>query len=180
MAAEFEDVHGIRTMGLLTDPDSDMGLWPEMIGKFILNFGAIEWLSYMYLIELDPTRESFDKGLERLLIPRIKTLHSLLDRSTSLGTTTKQELRALWDEAKELAKWRNRIAHNPVIPRWKRGSDSDRSPPDMMGVPDVRQLQDGHGISDTLTIAAMHTLIDVAHSLGERLFHALDKAKARV
>lgn len=160
----------LRTMGMILNP-LYIGEWPCKVGQYMLNFGAIELLSYQHLIVLEPTRERFNENLDCLLGERIKRILELLDASTKLDTTTKTDIKLLWIEAKELSVWRNRIAHNPVLPTWKPGSDSEHTPPDLLGVPDMRQLKSSN-VTDSISLESMNKLIDVSVNLGLRLHDA--------
>lgn len=164
---------GLRTMGLVLNPRY-VGDWPHKVGQYMLNFGAIELISYKHLILLEPSRESFNENLDRLLGERIKRLLTLVEASAKLDDVTKNEIKSLWAEAKELAGWRNRIAHNPVLPTWKPGSDSDHSPPDILGVPDMKQLKTSN-VTDSISIEGMNQLIDASADLGRRLHDVSQK-----
>src|SRR4051812_35311379 len=121
-------------LGVTTNP-SYLGEWPLKIGMYMLNFGAIELLSFHYLNSLEATRDDFDKNLTRLLGARIDRIVELTRLSAVLSPVQKQTIEDAWLEAKKLSKWRNRIAHNPAVPTWKPGSDSENDPPDLIGIP---------------------------------------------
>jgi hypothetical protein len=167
-------LEGLTKLGVDLNPPH-LGDWPYRIGQFILNFGAIEWLSYQYLNALEDARAEFDKNLDRLLFARIDRVLELVGASPKFSDADKAEVRSLWGEAKELARWRNRIAHNPVLPTWKPGSDSHRDPPDLIGIPDMKQLKSGGGISDSLSIEAMSKLVGESFDLAHRLHAAVRK-----
>ena len=95
----------------------------------MLNFANVEFISYKYLDSLEKTEEAFLKNTGKLLSQRIKRIEELLE---ALDFPNKAEILELWGQIRELAKWRNRIAHNPVLPTWKPGSDPENSPPDVL------------------------------------------------
>ena len=103
------------------------GEWPKKIGSYMLNFGGIEFISYHYLNALEATRSEFESNLTIMLGARIDRILELVDASNNISADAKSEIKSLWLEAKELSQWRNRIAHNPLLPTWKPGSDSDRA-----------------------------------------------------
>jgi hypothetical protein len=158
---------GLKTMGMVLNAPY-MGEWPRKVGQYMLNFGAIELFSYQHLILLEATRVDFNKNLNFLLSPRIDRILELIDTSRKISNPDKIEIKSLWLEAKELAHWRNRIAHNPVLPTWKPGSDSEHNPPDLLGVPDMKQLKSSNQ-SDSITLEGMNKLIDASANLGQRL-----------
>jgi hypothetical protein len=155
-----------------------MGEWPTKIGQYMMNFGAIELMSYQFLNSLEPTRDDFNRNLDRLLGPRIDRILHLVAESKTIPDNEKAAIQELWAEAKELSRWRNRIAHNPVLPTWKSGSGSnpDRDPPDMIGVPDMKQLKQSN-FTDSISLAEMNGLIDASADLGKRIHAAATKLK---
>lgn len=86
------------------------------IGKFIVNFGAIELLTYQIIDELQQGRAkiNFDQTLgQRLnLIKNLTTAHR---KSHNLESQLAGEIIKTINRIRELAKLRNDIAHNPVI-----------------------------------------------------------------
>lgn len=148
-----------------------IGAWAEKIGRLILNFGGIELLTYQQLLLLERSHEEFVRNLDRLLVKRIDRLTHLLGETELLSQTERPGAIELWEEAREFAKWRNRIAHNPVLPTWKPGSNAESDPPDLLGIPDFRQFKDG-GKSNSIPIELMDRLIDETANLAQRL-HAL-------
>lgn len=166
-------LQGLGNLQVELNP-SHLGEWPHKIGAYMLNFGGIELISFQYLNALETTRGDFNKNLDRLLSKRIQRIIELVDIATTIIPEDKTEIRALWDEAKELAKWRNRIAHNPVLPTWKPGSDSNNAPPDLIGVPDMKQLK-SRNFTDSISIDGMNKLIDASADLAQRLHRATQK-----
>jgi hypothetical protein len=45
-----------------------LGAWADKIGRFILNFGSIELLSYQHLALLEPTHEDFLRNIGRKVL----------------------------------------------------------------------------------------------------------------
>jgi hypothetical protein len=170
---------GLTGLGVDLNPPH-LGDWPYRLGQFIINFGGIELLSYQYLDSLEDTRAAFDKNLDRFLSPRIDRILELIDASTKFSDADKADFKSLWGAAKELAIWRNRIVHNPVLPTWKPGSGSspDRDPPDVMGIPDMKQLKGGGGVSDSLSMEAMIKMVEGSFDLAQRLHAAVRKVQS--
>jgi hypothetical protein len=166
----MRSLDGLANMGLVLNPPFQ-GDWPFRVGQYMLNFAAIELFSYQHLLLLEPSRADFDKNLDRLLSHRIDRLVTLVNRSGTLSDSLKKEVKSLWSEARELAIWRNRIAHNPMLPTWKPGSDSDKDPPDLLGIPDIKQLK-ASDVSDSISIEGLAKLVDASANLGQRL-HAV-------
>lgn len=166
----MEDLDGLKTMGVVLNPPY-MGEWPLLVGQYMLNFGAIELFSFQYLNYLEGNREEFNKSLDRLLGARIDRIVELVSQSSKFSDSDKSEISSLWLSVKELSQWRNRIAHNPVLPTWKPGSDAEHSPPDVLGIPDMKQLK-ASNISDSISPKGMKMLIDASANLGQRIHDA--------
>lgn len=145
-----------------------LGQWPENIGKFILNFAALELISYQYLTVLEPDRDRFNRSLDLLFTPRVNRLLELIAAAEDIQEDAKREMKELWESAKMGARWRNRIAHNPVLPTWKPGSDPATDPPEVLGIPDLRQLKAGD-TSDSISLDLLRKLVDETCRLGEAL-----------
>jgi|SRR3954466_5552639 len=148
---------GFREMGMVINPHY-LNSWPELIGKYMLNFGGIELLSYQFLLIFENSETDFIKNYDRSLGARIERIFQLIKAQTNIENETKDNITELWAEAKNLSVWRNRIAHNPVLPTWKLGSDSESSPPDLLGVPDMKQFKI-ESFSDSISIEGLNKLI---------------------
>ncbi|HXE40412.1 MAG TPA: hypothetical protein VN639_18265, partial [Azonexus sp.] len=88
----------------------------------------------------------------------------------------RKSAKELWEYAKEFSKLRNRIAHNPVLPTWKPGSNADTDPPDVLGIPDFKQFKDGTQ-SDSIPIELMDKMIDESASLAQKLHDAFGRLR---
>lgn len=174
----MDDLKGLAEMGVVLNPPY-MGEWPLLVGQYMLNFGAIEWFSFQYLNFLEANRADFNKNLDRLLGPRIDRILLLVEQARNITEADKTEIGSFWTSAKELAQWRNRIAHNPVLPTWKPGSDSDRNPPDLLGIPDMKQMKSSND-SDSISLQGMKSLIDESAKLGHNIHNAVAKLKHEV
>lgn len=144
-----------------------LGDWPLAVGQFMLNFASLELLSYQYLNSLESTRAEFDAILGAKLSVRIKRIRELIAASPTLSEDQKTEADALWTTVPELSVWRNRIAHNPVLPIWKT-SNPKTEPPDLIGVPDMKQLK-GSNKTDSLSREHLAELIDATAEIASRL-----------
>lgn len=142
---------GLAGMGVVVNAPY-LGAWPERIGQFILNFGAIELLSYQTLLLLESSEPAFLRNIDVPFAKRVDRLIELLESARGLTEAERADALAVWGEAREIAPWRNRIAHNPVLPTWKPGTDAERQPPDLLGIPDLRQLKDGV-VSDSIPLS---------------------------
>jgi hypothetical protein len=164
-------IKGISNLGVAKN-ESYMEPWLRQIGMFMLNFGAIELMSYKFLDTLEATEEEFLKNTTKLLSKRIIRIEQLIEKR---NPKNKEQILEQWANVKGLAKWRNRIAHNPVLPTWKPGSDPDNSPPDLLGVPDMKQINKQNKISDSISLEGLGKMNDATVKLAEEL-HVLSKS----
>lgn len=158
---------GLAEMGVVLNAKY-LGEWADKIGRFILNFGSIELLTYQQLLLLEATHEDFVKNLDRLLWKRIDRLVALLSETERLQEAERAAAIELWEEARELSIWRNRIAHNPVLPTWKPGSNAELDPPDVLGIPDFKQFKEG-STSNSIPLELMSRMIDESAALAQRI-----------
>src|SRR6266550_1999487 len=123
-------LRSLATLAIDLDP-KHLGNWPLKIGHYMLNFAAIELISYQYLNTLEATRGDFNKNLDKFLSERIQRIRNLVRDSSTIPQVLKDEIDSLWSDVSDLSQWRNRIAHNPVLPGWK-VSDPAKDPPDLI------------------------------------------------
>ena len=144
-----------------------LGIWPEKVGRYMLNFATIELISYQYLDKLEVTREDFNRNLDKFLSQRIERIQHLVKVSSAIPQALKDEIESLWSAVSDLSEWRNRIAHNALVAAWKQ-SNPATDPPDLIGIPDVKQLKKGN-LTDSISMDRLNKLMDdtaaVAHSL---------------
>ena len=92
---------------------ADMSTWAECVGGLILNFGIAEFQTLRW-IELLAGPEAAIALRTKMLGVRITAAKDLIDAS-AISDEGKTLAHALWAELRELAKVRNRIAHNPLV-----------------------------------------------------------------
>ncbi len=91
----------------------DMHLWSQCIGGLIINFGIAEFLT-LRCIEKCSGEAAALKIRGEKLGQRISAAKQAIDGS-ALSEKERQEAASLWEEIRELAKTRNRVAHNPIV-----------------------------------------------------------------
>jgi hypothetical protein len=170
-------LRGLSELGVQLNPPH-LGDWPFRIGQYMINFSGIELISYQYLTILEANRADFNKNLRHLLSARINRIMRLVDASAKITDLDKAEIKALWEEARELSRWRNRIAHNAILPTWKAGSNSQSDPPDLIGIPDMRQIE-ASDESNSISLDGLVMLVDASYDLGNRLHVAAAKLPKR-
>ncbi len=109
--------------------------WAQRVGKLILNFAGLEFESYNWFIQLTEKPE---------LIPKftLKTFKNRADKIIELANERafnrqwRYDVAEGWTDAIELAKLRNRLAHNPLVFGWI--DKTEKGEPDFIGFPDMR------------------------------------------
>ena len=133
--------------------------WSEAIGKLIINFGAIEALSYFWIKELSKdellSEISFDTPLGR----RIDIICKLVQR-LELDKKTKNKIKSQWKRIKKISELRNEIAHNPLVFGWN--NPEENGPPDFIGHPNLKKIK-----SKRKPIIPLSNLKDINHSINE-------------
>src|SRR5260221_1793336 len=85
-----------------------------MIGGLLLNFGALEFLSYRWVEILSTDPIARDLAIDMLLGKRIELIKRLVERC-AWPEDKKAEAVSLWNDVVKLTKLRNKVAHNPLI-----------------------------------------------------------------
>jgi len=175
MEIPMSELRGLENMGSVLNAPY-LGAWPSRIGAFIINFGSIELITYQQLKLLEASHDDFLKNLDRLFGRRVDRLVTLMPSAAKLRGDDVASAIQLWERARDLSHWRNRIAHNPVLPTWKPGSDANQTPPDVLGIPDFQQIREGSQ-SDTISLELIDKLIDDAARLGQELISVSGKIR---
>ncbi len=116
---------------------SYLGAWPERVGKFILNFSGVEFESYLWLVHLSEKPEMLPTFAKRTFAKRVDEIEELICRRCFSDHWETSALTA-WATARNLAKIRNRIAHNPIL--FGSEHNDPMREPDVIGIPDMKRL----------------------------------------
>jgi hypothetical protein len=109
--------------------------WVDRVGKLIINFSVVEFECVHWLLQMSEDSSSFKKFTEMQFAARARCVMDLVDARKSSAAWRKRALRS-WNQSLVLAKLRNRVAHNPVVFAWTRGTEAGE--PDLIGVPILR------------------------------------------
>ena len=111
--------------------------WIDRIGKVILNFSAIEFESYLWLIQMTEQPELIPEFTEKLnLSNRIQKIIKLIKKK-SYQKNWESDSIELWNEVSELSNLRNRVAHNPLMFYWK--NEKGNREPDFIGIVNIKK-----------------------------------------
>jgi hypothetical protein len=95
-------------------PEEEMRHWPELIGSFVINFGAVEMIIFQWIDKHSTDQIVRDMAIDLPLNKRLKLVCDLIQRS-NLPPESKQKALSLWGEVARISETRNVIAHSPFI-----------------------------------------------------------------
>ena len=99
----------------LHDPESDE--LACIVGRFIINFSAIEAASIFWWRRVAKDADELGRMIKTPFVARVDGILDNLHCSTLSPFQREQAVRA-WSAAKEFAKVRNNLAHNPITHVW--------------------------------------------------------------
>jgi hypothetical protein len=153
-----------------TDP------WVTAIGKFMVNFGGVEWTTFLWIDRLSDDVVLKELTIEMPLSRRIDVVKKLLERR-DLPKKFLQDSKSAWGRAEKLAKLRNDLAHNPVVFGWH-GSEEQRAP-DFIGSLNFRKAKAGvPRATPILELAALNRGVDEAAAVAQKLHTILESLQA--
>ena|SRR5687767_1241585 len=108
-----------------------------LVGKFMVNFGAIEYQSQLWIDRLAQDEALVDLAIESQFSRRVDLIGDLVTREKGIDAGLKQRCEKEWRRAKELSEVRNAIAHNPAVFGWH---GKEEGVPHFIGIPVLRRL----------------------------------------
>lgn len=160
-----------RPVSFVTNP-TETEPWLEPIGKLITNFGAIELHTYWWVAALSGSVEK-SRAMLRSRIQfgkRADFVLKLLD--DPMWESIRDQAHPIWIQAKEMAKFRNSFAHNPLA--FFAPKDDKLEP--WAGIPDVARLREPKETRDRLaTLEELNIKISEIYELAIKLFDVLEK-----
>ena len=109
--------------------------WTTSVGKLILNFGALEFETYLWYVQLSEDVKKLPAFQKVFFKNRVEQLIELA-QERSYSKDWLEEVYGSWDKALEYAKFRNTIAHSPLTFGWN--SQVEEGDPDFIGVLDLK------------------------------------------
>jgi len=148
------------------------------IGKFIANFSAVEFMSYVWITELSTDDAVLECCVDMPISRRFPVIDFLVQR-TLMPEAWKREVTELWSKAKALSEDRNLVAHTPILFVWEGKPAQGQA--DVVGIPNLRHLKEKYGgklpIADTL---AIRPRVDEAVRIFQELQLKLEAFRAQV
>jgi hypothetical protein len=112
--------------------------WVERIGKFVVNFSALEMECAHWLVQLSEQHKDIKKFMDLNFSTKAKLLGGHIETRSINHRWRKESFRA-WSKATELSKVRNLVSHNPVMFFWN--NPTETGDPDFVGVPNPRGIK---------------------------------------
>lgn len=133
--------------------------WATRIGKLIINFADLEFESYLWLIQMSEKPERIQEFTKLKYASRVKKITKFAE---DLAFSEQWRVAALagWSDSLELAKLRNRIAHNPLLFTWT--NEDEKGEPDFIGVVDIKSGKQPRGTEGPLLSKA-----DIAKAINQ-------------
>ena len=140
------------------------GPWPQVIGKFIINFGLLEFESHMWLLQMSDEPQLFP---DMWFTPRVARISVLVDQR-AFDEVWKAAAEHSWERARTLANTRNQLAHNPLIFGWT--DPAEEGLPDLIGIVNARSFGDGNSAwESTIQLADIIEKTNEVATLVEKL-----------
>lgn len=149
-------------------PEEALDSWARAIGKVLINFSAAEMGTFKWIGVLGGAKER-DASFGKNMPTRLGTIEALVS-ATKWTPQEKKESIDAWTEIGEHARFRNRIAHNPVSPA------TSESGQFVIGVIDVKKMK-GNG-PHRMDFLSLDQLEESAMSI-HRLVMLLEEILAR-
>ena len=140
--------------------------WPELVGNLIVNFSTIEMEACIWLIQLSEQFDSFNRFAEIPFAERVKEVKKYAALRATNNNWGRETARS-WDRALELAKLRNRVAHNPIVFGWN--DPNEKGTPDYIGIPLMRgkKVPKEIFLSSKTIVTGANSAVQIAHQLSK-------------
>lgn len=116
-----------------------MKRYAESVGKLVVNFGRIEYLSYLWISSLQEDTALIEVAVDMQLSQRIVLVKKLVVRK--LREPQKKKAAKLWERVRDLSELRNVVCHNPYMFGWTSGVPE--GDPDFAATPLIKQTLRG-------------------------------------
>ena len=160
-----------RAFGGFVPENPEAEHWVRAIGKLVINFTSVEFLSFVWIDTLGRDPLLHEVALERPFAARLDLINRLIDR-IEVPDEAKDAAKSAWAEAKKISELRNQVVHNPIAFTWKtRGAEG---PHDFIGIPELRKLRRNEsGIVPSISLAQINHAVDYIVDLAPRIHATL-------
>jgi len=140
------------------------------IGKFIVNFGAAEYLTYILIEELSHDEIVYDLSIDMPLSRRLKLIKDL-SLKRKLDKELIDDIKKTINVAEDLAQFRNSIAHNPIMLSVKNNESSA-----LIGIPNMKKAKNKNNVP-VASLKKLNLGIDAVVELVNNLTSVLETIK---
>jgi hypothetical protein len=112
--------------------------WAARVGQLIINFSSLEFETYLWLVQMSEKPERIPEFAKLKFTRRVELIRAFVE-DRAHNPDWKADSFAAWAESLQLAKLRNRIAHNPLMFAWSDGAE--RGEPDYIGVAEIQGIE---------------------------------------
>jgi len=148
------------------------------MGKLIMNFGGVEFLTYCLIDQLCDNSTDHDTALDQLFMKRFERIEALA-RQQHMPDEVLSDIEKVRGTVCVLAKLRNRIAHNPIVQSWK-GKDIEGKP-GSFGIIDMKsQKGKAKPIVHLVSLEKLNRGIDAVAELATNMQSILETVTAEM
>ncbi len=159
-------VKGFR--GFVND-DPNTIQWADQIGRMLLNFGTVELQVFFWLETLSDDSEEVIKASKIQFSQRLHRVIKLV-KQKGFNKEDEEKILEILRHTEELSKFRNSIAHNPLLFSWV-GREPDGKP-DNIGVPSFRKSKSDNTAFTIVPLCSLEKLkraVDAVHENANNL-----------
>ena len=88
--------------------------WARLIGSLLINFGAVEMQTYLWIEALTDDEQQVVEAAKKKFSDRRSIVVRLI-KEKNYSPEIESEMLTAWGHSEVLSKFRNDLAHNPVI-----------------------------------------------------------------
>lgn len=125
-----------RRIGIWNDGAPHIKLYAQQVGALVVNFGFLEYVSYMWIRYLQQDAALIEVAADMQLGQRISLVKKMAERA--LDEPQRNEALTLWNRVRELSELRNAVCHNPYIYGWSGGKEE--GDPDFAATPRIKDV----------------------------------------
>jgi hypothetical protein len=124
-----------QRIGIWGDGAPHIKQYAQHVGAFVVNFGFLEYVSYLWITCLQHDTALIDAAADMPLGQRLTLVTKLAERG--IAGPQKEEALELWKQVRRLTELRNAVCHNPYIYGWSSGKEE--GDPDFACTPRIKE-----------------------------------------
>lgn len=140
--------------------------WAENIGKLLLNFGALEIQTFLWLESLSADENEVINTSNKQFSWRLCKVRKLI-KNRKFESSIESEMLKVWECSEKLAVFRNKIAHNPLVFSYSK-QEPDGSPKNI-GILSIRKSKNDKTPSNILNLWSLEELKRAVDAVSENV-----------